>query len=165
MDKARLFLLLSLLIPFAVSTIAFFSSSFAVFHRTDFQLSLKTASNNELKTLIFSTKEFNQVKWTVAEKEFEQDGKMYDVARIEKNGNAYLVYCKNDSLEDLLLNYFKTAGAKTKSKFILHGLFFEERTLLVCKEPHSILIRPFGYNHSFYRSIPEELTTPPPKKS
>ncbi|HLZ16904.1 MAG TPA: hypothetical protein VKQ08_07680, partial [Cyclobacteriaceae bacterium] len=72
-SKIRPLILHALLIPYTVSLFGLFSSYFAFFHRTSFQLEV-ASKDNGLKVLTFSRAEFEGISWTDGRREFERDG-------------------------------------------------------------------------------------------
>lgn len=64
---------------------------------------LSTLPSDQLTLLIFSESDYEQT--IVDDREVKADGKMYDVARIEKKGGKILVYALQDEAEDNLLSF------------------------------------------------------------
>jgi hypothetical protein len=63
--------------------------------------------SSDVTVLKFSTSDFiNKLIWR-DKNEFEFNGKMYDVIRIDENENEYTVYCLNDVKEEILVSNFK----------------------------------------------------------
>jgi len=62
---------------------------------------------SDVIVLKFSRSDFyNKINWR-DENEFELNGKMYDVIKIEKQSDEYTVFCFNDEKEELLISNFK----------------------------------------------------------
>jgi len=154
----------SLLLPYLISLIGMFSSYFAFFHRDHFQLAVVQEEESKLKSLSFTSEEFLALKWTDGQKEFEFEGRMFDVAQIKRQGTSYVIYCENDFLEDLLVDFLKTTGGKTKTKGIAQVQFvqpipdFSVSPIAVSSRRK----RPTDLNS--YHSLFPEISTPPPRQ-
>jgi len=160
----RSVLLLLLIIPYTMSVVGVFSSYFTFYHRSAFQTHVSSLNNQDLHVLVVSVSEFENIEWIENEKEFEYNGKMYDVAKIEHQGDKYQIYCENDFLEDLLITLLKTGG-KSKCKVNPSIQFIESLPDFQCNnfEPESKEEK--RVIHNFYYSIFQELITPPPRLS
>ena len=167
MEKAKIrrFIFPLLLVPYLIGMMGMFTSYFTFFHRTNFQSAVTALKDDRLERIVFSATQFEKTRWTDGRKEFEHDGKMFDVARIERQGDYYFVYCENDSLEDLLIGYLRANGSKTKNAVIFHVQFFEPLRIFDCNIAALRLVRPNPTATDLYRSIPQELNTPPPRIS
>lgn len=73
--------------------------------RNEMRVKLKEMPSEELNLFEFTTEEFNKVK--VNDAEIEVNGKMYDLARIESEGNRMKVYALHDETEDNLLAFIQ----------------------------------------------------------
>jgi len=161
--KIKAIILPVLLVPYVISMIGMFTSYFAFFYRTNFQSEITSFKDDKLERLVLSSTEFEKMQWTDGKKEFERGGKMFDVARIEQQGDSYFIYCENDSFEDLLISYLKTAGSKTKSIQLFHAQFFEPITEFDCNNSSLSFVKPDHITVNLYVSVTHELNTPPPK--
>jgi hypothetical protein len=163
--KIRRFIFPVLMVPYIISMMGMFTSYFTFIYRTNFQSTVSALKEDRLERMVLSSTEFEKTRWTDGKKEFERDGKMFDVARIERQGDSYFIYCENDSMEDLLISYLRTNGSKTKITLIFHVPYFEP--IQKFDYPNSTLslvkLNPFTIN--LYVSVPDELNTPPPRIS
>lgn len=73
--------------------------------RTEARKQLRHLPANQLTKFEFNEADFRSVR--VDDQEIKVDGKMYDIAVIEKSGNLLTVYAKHDKAEDDLLAFFK----------------------------------------------------------
>lgn len=157
------FILPALLLLYMISLAGMFSTYFAFYHRDSFQQEVQQTSQNELKSFSFTAEEFASLKWTDGQKEFERDGKMFDVASVEKKGDTYIIYCENDFFEDVLIGLLKTGAEKTKAKAFVPLSFaqpipdFEFSTFSVDHRPGN------DFKSDLYLSSPMEKSTPPPR--
>jgi len=147
---------------YTLSSLGVFSSYFSFYYRPNFKTQISLKKQEELKTLSLTASEFKNVKWTEVDKEFEYQDKMYDVAKIEKNGHGYLIYCENDTFEDLFFNWLRSES-KSASKGFVQILFFEPIAYLEFNP--FVRTNEWAKNNfsNLYLSIPRELTTPPPR--
>lgn len=165
MTKAiiKKFIFPAVLLPYLISLAGMFSPYFAFYHRDNFQQQVQRTAESELKTFLLTSEDFAALKWTEGHKEFERDGKMYDVARVVKKGDAYLVYCENDFLEDVLIGFLKTSGGKTKAKGFLHLQFTEPIPDFEFRAFTPYPGRVSDFKSEVYHSSLIEKTTPPPR--
>ncbi len=160
----RKILLGFLILLYTLSSLGVFSSYFSFYFRPHFRAQVSLAKKDELKTLSLTASEFENINWIEINKEFEYQDKMYDVAKIEKEGSGYLIYCENDSLEDLFFNWLKSES-KSASKVIVQIHFFEPINYFECSPvvlTNEVAINTFT---NLYLSITQELVTPPPRLS
>jgi hypothetical protein len=153
----------SLLLPYLISLVGMFSTYFAFFHRDSFQVEVRNSDENELKTLSFTPEEFESLVWTDGQKEFERGGKMFDVAKIERQGKNYVIYCENDFLEDVLIAFLKTSGGKSKSKGIAHVQFIEPIPDFKINSISANGHQTNDFQSDLYRFTLLEKSTPPPR--
>jgi hypothetical protein len=69
--------------------------------KAEMREALKSKPTQELDVLELTVAEFQSAR--VDEHEIKVNGKMYDLARVEKKGDCLLVYCLHDEAEDNLL--------------------------------------------------------------
>jgi hypothetical protein len=112
--KVKVIILPMLLVPYAICMIGMFTSYFSFFYKTNIQSAVRSFQDDKLELFVLSSTEFEKIQWTDGKEEFERDGKMFDVGRIEFREGSYFIYCENDCFEDLLVNYLKTSGSKTE---------------------------------------------------
>src|ERR1051325_3768376 len=100
----RSFLLALLMIPYLLVVTGALSNYIAFYHRFSFQAQVASSQREDLKIITLSIAEFEKIKLVEEGKEFEYQERMYDVAKIEKQGANYAVFCESDSLEDLFIS-------------------------------------------------------------
>jgi hypothetical protein len=89
--------------------------------RKEMREKLKALPSDELELLTLSPEEYHKAK--VEEHEVKVDGKMYDIARVEKLDNTILVYCLHDAAEDNLLAFLdKILSLPLKDKSVPNGV-------------------------------------------
>lgn len=71
--------------------------------RQEMRSQLRNLPTEELDLLTLTPEEFQKAR--VDEHEVKVDGKMYDIARVEKRDNTILVYCLHDAAEDNLFAF------------------------------------------------------------
>ncbi|GHN01520.1 hypothetical protein WSM22_30090 [Cytophagales bacterium WSM2-2] len=145
-----------------MSVIGIFSSYLTFYHRSSFQTQVITSKQEDIQVFTFSKSEFDSIVWEETNREFELEGKMYDVARIEYKDNKYFVYCENDYMEDLLISMLKTTG-KSKCKMNPAIQFFEPVGELICESCFSKSQQEEHVVTNFYRSLLPEAVAPPPR--
>ena len=160
----RGFVVTLLMIPYLLVVLGFFSSYVALYHRFSFQASVMNSHESDLKTLSLSVAEYQKIEWTEEGKEFEYGGKMFDVAKVEQQGKNYLVTCENDALEDLFVNWMKSAG-KTKSKVIPQIQLSQPIEEIEIKVSSSSSGKIGPALNDFYSFFLEEIIPPPPRVS
>src|SRR5579871_5960796 len=137
------------------------SSYFSFFHKASFQQIIKTSDHDELTVLHLTSKEFSALEWEDQGKEFEYQGKMYDVAKVETTPTGYLIHCENDVLEDLFLNWMKSE-TKSKSNGMAQVQFCSP-VIKCCFTFELASTKFFHYDDAIYSSIIPESVTPPPR--
>ena len=89
--------------------------------RQEMRAKLKELPPDELDLLILSPSEFEKAK--VEEHEVKVNGKMYDIARVEIQGDKVLVHCLHDASEDDLLAFLdKILSLPLKDKSVPTGV-------------------------------------------
>jgi hypothetical protein len=131
-------------------------------------------SSSHLLKLKFKKNEFTKVINWKEDYEFEFNGEMYDVAKIEKNGNNVFVYCIHDENEELLIsNYEKVSGTNSEkdkiasspqTSLIHFQLIAIQNELFSFKRMTDLVLFSESYINN-YRSIHQKSPTPPPKTS
>jgi hypothetical protein len=87
---------------------------------------------------------------------------MYDVAKIGKQGNHYVIVCESDSFEDLFIGVLK-AASKAKSKMVPQIQFSQAIVGLEIKKPVLAFEKVRGIHSDFYLSFLKEIIPPPPR--
>lgn len=89
--------------------------------RQEMRNQLRSLPTEELELLTFTPEEFQIAR--VEEHEVKADGKMYDIARLKKQGNTILVYCLHDAAEDNLLAFLnKILSLPLKDSHVPNGI-------------------------------------------
>lgn len=162
----------------AIGFFSFFALQFAGFYgyfgirlmaiRKEMKATLASLPEEKLERIIISANEFAHVN--LEEGEIELNGKMYDIARIKKQGDSYVLFALHDESEDSLLSLLdemlKRSGNDKKPvpsqllQFI--SLLFipvEEIYTQIPTLKISFLIQS---SNNLYRSINGLVPTPPP---
>ncbi len=151
---------------YLVGTMGIFSSYYTLHHRTAFQTQVKQERHSGIEELIFSEADFARIQWMEDQKEFEWNGKLYDVASISRAGGQVVVRCENDSLEELLLSLVNPEKEQPGGK-LLKG----------SPQPITFSVAPVHLSPALYELTSEQnacvnwfpissipgTTTPPPK--
>lgn len=93
--------------------------------KAEMRLALKAKPAEELEVLELTVDGFQQAR--VDEHEIELNGNMYDIARIEKQGNHLVIYCLHDEAEDNLLSLLDSMlknASKDKKQAPVSGMLF-----------------------------------------
>jgi hypothetical protein len=101
--------------------------------------------------------------------EFEFNGKMYDVIRIEEGENGIIIYCLNDEKEEILISNFKklndVKGEQKNCITVRHNNF----VMYAVKNDNQFINR---YYNTYpqtqtvtinYNSVSIDIITPPPR--
>ncbi len=126
--RFRPFLSFLILVIFMFTMVGTFNSYFTFLNRQHFQAQVKQQRPEDLKRLIFSENEYRKIKWEDKDREFEFNGKMYDVASIQFKEGLYTITCENDLIEDLLIGFLKS-DSKSKGKILQFQLSVPESAL------------------------------------
>lgn len=140
-----------------------FSSDFLNYHRSSFQEFVR--QSRETEKLIFSKTDFQLIHWEEADKEFQWEGKMYDVSRIEKDSEVITIYCTHDEFEDAILNFFKLKGPQTDmpvAKGRIQPLYFQG---LIHYKVLSCIRQEYGqpFDDNWLDPLHQEIPSPPPR--
>ena len=95
----------------AIGLLSLFALLFAGFYgyfgvrlmtiRKEMKAQLALLPETELEKIVVTLAEFESIDLT--EGEIERNGKMYDIAKIQKHGNQYILFALHDEHEDNLL--------------------------------------------------------------
>ena len=88
------------------STVGVFSNLYLSLHRTSFQEFVAESAPSDIEKLFFSVTDFSKIDWIEEDREFELNGKLYDVSKIEQTARGFDIYCVNDSLEEGFIAMF-----------------------------------------------------------
>ena len=126
-------------------------------------------SDSELLALKFSSIDFkSKINWRDSN-EFELSGNLYDVVKIEKRNNEYIIYCFNDSKEETLIASFKNLNEKSGDHkyFVLEQLHM---IVLQAIQNDVWILKLYHEQNEFvrlitkkYSSVISDIQTPPPK--
>jgi hypothetical protein len=129
---------------------------------------LKYLPEDQLEILDLSYREFLEAR--IEEHEVKVNGKMYDIARIERSGDRIKVFCLHDELEDNFLALFGELVSKpidessipeTVIQFIDLNFVFDVSAVMI--RSSFVKITPgFIYQPSSGISL-SDILTPPPK--
>jgi mRNA-degrading endonuclease RelE of RelBE toxin-antitoxin system len=129
---------------------------------------LKYLPKDQLEVLHLSYREFLDAR--VDDHEVKVNGKMYDIARVEKSGDRITVYCVHDELEDNFLALFAELVSKPIEESSIPIAVVEFIDLNFVFEGSGIT-----FNNSFVKITPgffyqrsagitlSDILTPPPK--
>ncbi len=152
---------------YLAGTLGVFTSYYTFYHRTFFQQSVKASGDSDLLCLVFTDQEYEAIDWIEDKTEFEWKGKLYDVSRITRTAEGFRVICKNDGLEEMLLDVIKMTQSGKEGQGMKKGnpqpqfcqTFKVEQVKIYHhkegKGPHVI--------PSFYLAIYPATFTPPPE--
>lgn len=148
------------------SAVGVFSSLYLNLHRSSFQeLAIESNSTNQEK-LLFTAKEFSTIHWLEKGREFEWNGKMYDVSSIEKTKEGYQLYCVNDEAEEsfvALFNTWKKSSAPNGNlKFQMQPQFCNALSFLSEEQVQMNRIY-FSLASPSYHSPGDRADSPPPE--
>jgi hypothetical protein len=121
------FILPIFLLAYLCGSMGIFTSGFLDYHRNGFQ-ELVRESPAGVEKLVFTPSTFQLIQWEKEGEEFEWQGKMYDVSKIEKTKNAITIECVHDDLEDAILSFLDVKGqqsASTRAKGKIQPLYFQ----------------------------------------
>lgn len=158
-------LLFFLLVPYLVSIMGVAVYFFAFQYRHTFQELIRSTGQEDLQAMHFSARDYAAIEWTEAKREFTLDGKMYDVAFIEKTEGGYNIFCENDTFEEAIIAWMKVNGEKSKSKSNVNVQFFELADRYLHHREFIELQNKDTRYLSLYHSYYPELSTPPPRVS
>ena len=164
---------ISLILLFVISQAGYY------FHYTLQREQLRTEMKKQLlanmpdDTLELICQEDNDIRWEEQDKEFYLNGRLFDVARIEKiNGKTWL-YCIGDKKEhQLVQDMAKLAGssgdANTGGVTAKHTLKFQLNDYIVHSIEKIIYTRLFHHQQYFnfdesVSSVVAEVNAPPPR--
>lgn len=128
-------------------------------------------SSHLLKLKFTRLEYYRNLNWK-EENEFEYKGEMYDVARIDINGNSVFIYCIRDEMEEqLIANFEKVTGTNSARDKIassprvlqtnLHLLAIQNEIFSFERINDGILYQGNYLNN--YHSIRLKSPTPPPR--
>ena len=164
--KKRLYSTIFLILLHVVGTVGVFSAYFTCYHRIAFQRNVKETPNTDLLKLAFTEKEYLSIQWVEKGTEFEWQGKMYDVSKISRTEKGYVMVCRNDSFEEMLLSFLKVAkrsqGQDTK-KGNPQPQFFCSFYSFSLKSMPKQEKRVMRIGCPCYCSIQPETSSPPPE--
>ena len=126
---------------------------------------------SDVTVLKLSTNDFkNKLIWR-DKNEFEFNGKMYDVIRINEDENEYTVYCLNDVKEEILVSNFKKLNDEKREQKNYITVKHNNFVMYAIQISNSYRNR---YYNSFSQVLPEtrnysqvsiDVLTPPPRIS
>lgn len=136
--------------------------------RHEMREQLKTLPDEELTKFIFTEAEFRKAK--VDDHEFKVDGKMHDIARLERKGDLIQVYAMHDEAEDDLLAFLSevtSRSAKDKkpvpSQLVkLISLQFIKSEILLNSISNKLIVHHTNYS-AHESNVIRFIDSPPPR--
>jgi hypothetical protein len=121
-------------------------------------------------TYSFAFQNEEQIEWEIKGKEFEKDGKLYDVVSFKHSKDGVIIECTSDTKEDAVIDTYQNQ-LKEKSKSNNHKNSIKKTIDLTCNEDgHFFVNKPiacskitFNEIHSFIYSVSLDIKSPPPK--
>jgi hypothetical protein len=137
-------------------------------HRSSFQEFVAESDPAGQQKLFFTEKDFSKINWFEKDREFEWNGKMYDVSSIEKIKEGYHILCVNDEQEESFLALFdswkKSNTPTSKAKIIFQPQFCS--ALLFENSRGGTSFKPdFSFIMRFYNPPFDKAPSPPPRVS
>lgn len=137
-------------------------------HVQNFAESIYPKSTKHTYSFTFQKEE--QIKWETEGKEFEKDGKLYDVVSLKHKKDGVVVECTSDAKEDTIVDTYQNQ-LKEKSKSNNHKNSIKKIVDLTCYEdatffPNNPIIfskTTFNEVHSFIVTASLDIKSPPPK--
>ena len=137
-------------------------------HVQNFAENTSTEFNKHLCSFTFEHGE--QIEWETKGKEFEKDGKMYDVVSLKSTKDGIVIICKTDCKEDAIIDAYHNQ-LKEKSKQNNHKNSIKKIIDLTCYDnedffannPIACSNTTFSEGQSFIYSISIDIKSPPPK--
>jgi hypothetical protein len=135
--------------------------------RHEMRNQLRNLPAEELELLTLTPEEFQNAK--VEEHEVKVDGKMYDIARVEKREGKILVYCLHDAAEDNLFAFLnKILTLPLKDSHVPNGiLHFYSLNYLPAHwsfiVPEVMPTTPFTVYTEMISEYSAAIAVPPPK--
>ncbi len=164
-------ILLSFLIILNSSGYVFIYIERLASNKQKMELLISSQKNLSLfEKFIFTEKEFSsKIKWH-SKIEFELNGKMYDIAKVNKTNERVIVYCIQDEKEDELISSFEKVNKTNSEKDKLHftqtyntsNLIAVENKLFLSEKIRNVTALSGDYFNN-YRSVFLQSPTPPPK--
>jgi len=147
-----------------------FNTNLTLLHRASFQSRARTSEPTDLTVFTFSEEEFEGLNWTEKGREFMFDEKMFDIASIEKSDDGYVVYCKHDVVESLVVNAFsylkkgseKDLPIKKRSRKNFSIKHFAQNILITLPVISNQEIEQFGFTQKLIVFF-DEVESPPPE--
>ena len=180
-NKLNIFLFLKQSISILLTLLMFLNASSYILiyvgrlatHRWEINAVINSQWNSlNIQELKFTREEYeSKLRWK-DEKEFEYNGRMYDIASVKETGDNIIVYCVRDEKEEVLIsNYEKlhrTNSTKDKiasdSQTLLlafHFLAIQNESCKLDNASNALFIPSGGIDN--YNSIYIKFPTPPPK--
>ena len=137
--------------------------------RAEMRQALKLRPDHELDVIALTVATFKEA--LVEEDEMKVNGRMYDIARVEKSGNLIRVYCLHDEKEDDLIALLQELVSKPlKDRSDMPSEIINFITLNFVKPQADFVLQSFYVsvvNNSPYRLssgvLSSAVVTPPPR--
>ena len=163
----------------AIGFLSFFALQFAGFYgyfgirliaiRKEMKAVLSSLPEEKLERITISANEFAQVN--LEEGEIELNGKMYDIAKIKKQGDSYVLFALHDESEDSLLSLLdemlKRSGNDKKP---VPSQLLQFLTMVFIQNTDGISLPTIGsentsaltFHRNLYSTIERSIPVPPP---
>ncbi len=151
---------------YLTGTFSVFTSCFQSYHHSIFQQATKQLKEEETEKIFFTDKQFALLTWIEDNKEFEWNNKMFDVTKIDKTKEGYLIYCENDGLEEILISFLKSIKKEMEgnlSVLTAQPQFFQAIVGYSFSSNSLNLERANSNYNQTYQSIDSSIASPPPK--
>lgn len=143
-----------------------FTTFYTYYHRQAFQSVVRQMPASGLEQLAFTTQEFKAINWFDYQKEFEWQGRMYDVSVITRTEHGYTILCKNDTMEEMLLSLIhatKNGRQHDTKKGNPQPQFFSQESDFSSAHVLNTQSLPLSSWRSFYLSLSPQISSPPPR--
>jgi hypothetical protein len=137
-------------------------------HVQNFAENTHAESTKHIHSFTFQKEEM--IHWESEGKEFEKDGKMYDVVSLKNTKDGIVIICKSDTKEDSIIDTYHN-HLKEKSKQNNHKNSIKKIIDLTCyndegffaNNPSACSNMTFNEVQNFIYSISLDIKSPPPK--
>jgi hypothetical protein len=148
-----------------MGTFSVFTACFQSYHKTYFQQQIQQKNKSETEKLFFSYTDFKALSWIEKDKEFEWNGTLFDVNKIEKTENGFFIYCEKDGLEEILISVLKSLKKDmegSKVNFNVQPQFFQSFQLYTFDRQQVNLATSRVEVTNLYPPIYLRVPSPPP---
>ncbi len=137
-------------------------------HVENFAENTDSKSNKQTRSFTFQKEE--HIQWETVGKEFEKNGKLYDVVSLKNTKDGIVIICKSDTKEDAIIDTYqnqlkeksKQNNDKHSIKKIIDLTCYDDERFFV-NNPIALSNITFNENQSIIYSISLDVKSPPPK--